>query len=126
MKFRVLRSECLKKAFDKTKLVYVEVPVQTKHGQHRSHRWKRVNDALDQLFKDLGKKANVKDITFIDKKTNKKVNKDELIEDYEKKGKEENKTLQAFVAENYKVSSRKENTESKKVKETKSDDEKKY
>lgn len=122
MKFRVLRSECLKKAFDKTKLVYVEVPVQTKHGQHRSHRWKRANDALDQLFKDLGKKANAKDITFIDKKTNKKVNKEELIEDYEKKGKEKNKTLQAFVAENYKVSSRKENTESKKVKETKVDD----
>lgn len=108
MKFRVVRNEALEKAMNKANLVLVEVPVNTKKGQHRSHRWKRAIDALDQLFQDLGKKANAKDITFVDKKTNKKVNKDELIEDYEKKGKQENKTLQAFVAENYKVSTEKE------------------
>lgn len=108
MKFRVTRNESLEKAMNKANLVLVEVPVNTKHGQHRSHRWKRAIDALNQLFQDLGKKANAKDITFIDKKTNEKVNKEELIEDYEKKGKKENKTLQAFVAENYKVSTEKE------------------
>lgn len=108
MKFRVTRNESLEKAMNKANLVLVEVPVNTKHGQHRSHRWKRAIDALNQLFQDLGKKANAKDIDFIDKKTNKKVNKEELIEDYEKKGKQENKTLQAFVAENYKVSTEKE------------------
>lgn len=124
MKFKVTRNEPLEKAMNKANLVLVEVPVNTRHGQHRSHRWKRAIEALDQLFKDLGKKANAKDITFIDKKTNKKVNKDELIEDYEKKGKKENKTLQAFVAENYKVSSRRGNTESKKVEKTKSNDKK--
>lgn len=108
MKIRVTNNEPLEKAMNKANLVLVEVPVNTKHGQHRSHRWKRAIDALDQLFQDLGKKANAKDITFIDKNTNQKVNKEELIEDYEKKGKEENKTLQAFVAENYKVSTEKE------------------
>lgn len=111
MKFRVTRNEPLEKAMNKANLVLVEVPVNTKHGQHRSHRWKRAIDALNQLFKDLGKKANAKDITFVDKKTNKKVNKDELIEDYEKKGKQENKTLQAFVAENYKVSAKEDGKE---------------
>lgn len=108
MKIRVTNNEPLKKAMNKANLVLVEVPVNTKHGQHRSHRWKRAIDALNQLFQDLGKKANAKDITFIDKNTNQKVGKEELIEDYEKKGKQENKTLQAFVAENYKVSTEKE------------------
>lgn len=108
MKIRVTNNEPLEKAMNKANLVLVEVPVNTKHGQHRSHRWKRAIDALDQLFQDLGKKANAKDITFIDKNTNQKVGEEELIEDYEKKGKQENKTLQAFVAENYKVSTEKE------------------
>lgn len=106
MKFRVTRNEPLEKAMNKANLVLVEVPVNTKKGQHRSHRWKRAIDALDQLFEDLGKKANSEDIAFIDKNTNKKVNKDELIKDYKKRGKKENKTLQTFVAENYKVSTK--------------------
>lgn len=106
MKFRVTRNEPLEKAMNKANLVLVEVPVNTKKGQHRSHRWKRAIDALDQLFEDLGKKANSEDIAFIDKDTNKKVNKNELIKDYKKRGKKENKTLQAFVAENYKVSTK--------------------
>ena len=106
MKFRVTRNEPLEKAMNKANLVLVEVPVNTKKGQHRSHRWKRAIDALDQLFEDLGKKANSEDIAFIDKNTNKKVNKDELIKDYKNRGKKENKTLQAFVAENYKVSTK--------------------
>ncbi|MUP49283.1 hypothetical protein C3L57_08855, partial [Veillonellaceae bacterium M2-8] len=80
--------------------------VNTKKGQHRSHRWKRAIDALDQLFEDLGKKANSEDIAFIDKNTNKKVDKNELIKDYKKRAKKENKTLQTFVAENYKVSTK--------------------
>lgn len=105
MKFRVLRSEYLKKAFDKTKLVYVEVPVQTKHGQHRSHRWKRPNDALDQLKQDLGKKASAENIAFIDKKTNSKINEEQLLEDYSKNAKNE-QTIQSFVADNYKVSAK--------------------
>lgn len=88
MKFRVTRNEPLEKAMNKANLVLVEVPVNTKKGQHRSHRWKRAIDALDQLFKDLGKKANAKDIKFIDKNTNQKVGKEKLIEDYEKKGKQ--------------------------------------
>lgn len=115
MKFRVVRNEPLEKSINKANLVLVEVPVNTKHGQHRAHRWKRAIEALDQLFKDLGKKANAKDITFIDKKTNKKVNKDELIENYEKKGKQNNETLQAFVADNYKVSTKKDDKEIKAV-----------
>ena len=115
MKFRVTRNEPLEKAMNKANLVLVEVPVNTKKGQHRSHRWKRAIDALDQLFEDLGKKANSEDIAFIDKNTNKKVNKDELIKDYKKRGKKENKTLQSFVAENYKVSTRKDNKEVKTV-----------
>lgn len=106
MKFRVTRNEPLEKAMNKANLVLVEVPVNTKKGQHRSHRWKRAIDALNQLFEDLGKKANAKDITFVDKDTNKKVNKEELIDDYKKRGKKENKTIQAFVAENYKVSTK--------------------
>lgn len=106
MKFKVTRNEPLEKAMNKANLVLVEVPVNTKKGQHRSHRWKRAIDALDQLFEDLGKKANSEDIAFIDKNTNKKVNKDELIKDYKKRGKKENKTLQTFVAENYKVSTK--------------------
>lgn len=106
MKFKVTRNEPLEKAMNKANLVLVEVPVNTKKGQHRSHRWKRAIDALDQLFEDLGKKANSEDIAFIDKNTNKKVNKDELIKDYKKRGKKENKTLQSFVAENYKVSTK--------------------
>lgn len=115
MKFKVTRNEPLEKAMNKANLVLVEVPVNTKKGQHRSHRWKRAIDALDQLFEDLGKKANSEDIAFIDKNTNKKVNKDELIKDYKKRGKKENKTLQTFVAENYKVSTRKDNKEVKTV-----------
>lgn len=103
MKFKVTKKEPLEKAMNKANLVLVEVPVITKKGQHRSHRWKRAIDALDQLFKDLGKKTNSKEITFIDKKTNKKINKDGLIKDYKKRGKQANKTLQAFVAENYKT-----------------------
>ena len=91
---------------NKANLVLVEVPVNTKKGQHRSHRWKRAIDALDQLFEDLGKKANSEDIAFIDKNTNKKVDKNELIKDYKKRAKKENKTLQTFVAENYKVSTK--------------------
>ena len=106
MKFKVTRNEPLEKAMNKANLVLVEVPVNTKKGQHRSHRWKRAIDALDQLFEDLGKKANSEDIAFIDKNTNKKVNKDELIKDYKNRGKKENKTLQTFVAENYKVSTK--------------------
>lgn len=106
MKFRVTRNEPLEKAMNKANLVLVEVPVNTKKGQHRSHRWKRAIDALDQLFEDLGKKANAEDIAFIDKNTNKKVDKNELIEDYKKRGKKEKKTLQNFVAENYKVSTK--------------------
>lgn len=111
MKFRVTRNEPLEKAMNKANLVLVEVPVNTKKGQHRSHRWKRAIDALDQLFEDLGKKANSEDIAFIDKDTNKKVNKEELIKDYKKRGKKENKTLQAFVAENYKVSTKEDGKE---------------
>lgn len=106
MKFKVTRNEPLEKAMNKANLVLVEVPVNTKKGQHRSHRWKRAIDALDQLFEDLGKKANAEDIAFIDKNTNKKVDKNELIKDYKKRGKKENKTLQNFVAENYKVSTK--------------------
>lgn len=111
MKFKVTRNEPLEKAMNKANLVLVEVPVNTKKGQHRSHRWKRAIDALDQLFEDLGKKANSEDIAFIDKNTNKKVNKDELIKDYKKRGKKENKTLQSFVAENYKVSTKENSKE---------------
>ncbi len=111
MKFRVIKNEPLEKAMNKANLVLVEVPVNTKKGQHRSHRWKRAIDALDQLFKDLGKKANAEDIAFIDKDTNKKVNKNELIDDYKKRGKKENKTLQSFVAENYKVSTKEDGKE---------------
>ena len=111
MKFRVTKNESLEKAMNKANLVLVEVPVNTIHGQHRSHRWKRAIDALNQLFEDLGKKANAEDIAFIDKNTNKKVNKDELIKDYKKRGKKENKTLQAFVAENYKVSTKEDGKE---------------
>lgn len=106
MKFKVTRNEPLEKAMNKANLVLVEVPVNTKKGQHRSHRWKRAIDALDQLFEDLGKKANSEDIAFIDKNTNKKVDKNELIKDYKKRAKKENKTLQTFVAENYKVSTK--------------------
>ena len=115
MKFRIVKREPLEKAMNKANLVLVEVPVNTKKGQHRSHRWKRAIDALDQLFEDLGKKANSEDIAFIDKNTNKKVDKNELIKDYKKRGKKENKTLQSFVAENYKVSTRKDNKEVKTV-----------
>lgn len=113
MKFRVTRNEPLEKAMNKANLVLVEVPVNTKKGQHRSHRWKRAIDALDQLFEDLGKKANSEDIAFIDKDTNKKVNKEELIKDYKKRGKKENKTLQTFVSENYKVSTKENGKEEK-------------
>lgn len=111
MKFKVTRKEPLEKAMNKANLVLVEVPVNTKKGQHRSHRWKRAIDALDQLFEDLGKKANSEDIAFIDKDTNKKVNKEELIKDYKKRAKKENKTLQTFVAENYKVSTKEDGKE---------------
>lgn len=111
MKFKVTRNEPLEKAMNKANLVLVEVPVNTMHGQHRSHRWKRAIDALNQLFEDLGKKANAEDISFIDKNTNKKVDKDELIKDYKKRGKKENKTLQTFVAENYKVSTKEDGKE---------------
>lgn len=113
MKFKVTRNEPLEKAMNKANLVLVEVPVNTKKGQHRSHRWKRAIDALDQLFEDLGKKANSEDIAFIDKDTNKKVNKEELIKDYKKRGKKENKTLQTFVSENYKVSTKENGKEEK-------------
>lgn len=106
MKFKVTKNEPLEKAMNKANLVLVEVPVITKKGQHRSHRWKRAIDALNQLFEDLGKKANTEDIAFIDKNTNKKVDKNELIKDYKKRAKKENKTLQTFVAENYKVSTK--------------------
>ncbi len=111
MKFKVTRNEALEKAMNKANLVLVEVPVNTIHGQHRSHRWKRAIDALNQLFEDLGKKANAEDISFIDKNTNKKVDKNELIKDYKKRAKKENKTLQTFVAENYKVSTKEDGKE---------------
>lgn len=64
------------------------------------------NRCTRPTIRRLGKKANSEDIAFIDKNTNKKVNKDELIKDYKKRGKKENKTLQTFVAENYKVSTK--------------------
>lgn len=111
MRFRVKRQGYLNlnKALDKSKLIYVEVPVQTIHGQHRSHRWKKPYDALDQLKSDLGSKAKAENITFIDKNTNKKVNEEQLLEDYSKNARDE-QTIQSYVAENYKVSTKKETT----------------
>lgn len=105
MKIRVTKEERLSKAVNRANLVLVEVPVNTKYGQHRSHRWKKAGEALNQLMKDLGRKGNSADIEFVDKKTKKKIGKKELLENYNKVGKVKGQTIQAYVAENYKVTS---------------------
>ena len=63
MKFRVKRPgySNLKKALDKSKLIYVEVPVQTQRGSHRSHRWKSPDNAANILTKDISKQSNIKE-----------------------------------------------------------------
>lgn len=107
MKIRVTKEERLSKAVNRANLVLVEVPVNTKYGQHRSHRWKKAGEALNQLMKDLGRKGNSADIEFVDKKTKKKIGKKELLENYNKVGKVKGQTIQAYVAENYKVGRKK-------------------
>lgn len=105
MKIRVTKEERLSKAVNRANLVLVEVPVNTKYGQHRSHRWKKAGEALNQLMKDLGRKGSSADIEFVDKKTKKKIDKKELLENYNKVGRVKGQTIQAYVAENYKVTS---------------------
>ncbi|MFR9276548.1 MAG: hypothetical protein ACLVK5_00375 [Peptoniphilus senegalensis] len=108
MKFRVKKSKCLdlKKGLDTSKLIYVEVPVNTKHGQHRAHRWKSPNNAVNILKLDIAKQTNIKEenIGFINIHKE-PIDIEKITRNYTNlyENKKEKPTLQAYVARKYTV-----------------------
>lgn len=99
MKIRVVDDRVLSKAVNKANLVLVEVSVNGKNGQHRAHRWKSPNVAMKELKGQLKNVSKDSDLEFIDKKGNKK-NEKEFLKDYKKNGK--GRTVQKFLKEEYK------------------------
>lgn len=108
MKFRVKRPEYLdlKKGFDTSKLIYVDVPVNTRHGQHRSHRWKNPNNAVKILKADIANQTNIKEenIGFINIHKE-PIDIEKITRNYTNlyENKKEKPTLQEYVARKYTV-----------------------
>lgn len=108
MKFRVKRPEYLdlKKALDTSKLIYVEVPVNTKHGQHRAHRWKKPNNAVNILKADIAEQTNIKEenVGFINIHKE-PIDIEKITRNYTNlyENKKEKPTLQSYVARKYTV-----------------------
>lgn len=108
MKFRVKKSKCLdlKKGLDTSKLIYVEVPVNTRHGQHRSHRWKNPDNAVNILKADIAEQTNIKEenVGFINIHKE-PIDIEKITRNYTNlyENKKEKPTLQSYVARKYTV-----------------------
>ena len=100
----VLRDDELHKGFDKANKVLVEVQVNGRKGVHRSHRWKNVAAALKDLKNGLKKKGiDPKKRVEFTKKDGTIISQESFIRDYTVNGKDNNKTLQQYIKENYKA-----------------------
>ena len=105
MKIRLKKTDKLHKS--RSHLVKVAVMVNTKTGQHQSHRWINPNKAMGVLKEGIKGIKPTDEITFKDKETGRTLSEKKVMNEYQKDG--HGKTIQQYVRDKYKVSRPKAN-----------------